>query len=129
MLLFIFGSRNLKNKTEKIKQILKIIQSKINDFTVITGDCYGIDTETQKACKQLDINCIVYHIGQQPRNNCYNFKTKKIIGKRYIDKDVAMCLDCDYAIAFWNGTSKGTARNINHLSFLNKKVQIIKINK
>lgn len=127
MNIFIFGSMNLKNKTEKIKQILKIIQSKINNFTVITGDCYGIDADTQKACKQLNINCIVYHIGQQPRNNSYNFETKKITGKKFTDKDVKLCIDCDYAIAFWNGTSKGTARNINQLKFLNKKIQIIKL--
>lgn len=120
MNIFCFGSRSINVLSDNVKNKLKTCINK--KFTILVGDCYGVDKEIQKyLLENKYYNVIVYHINKNPRNNIGNFITKKINGNRQIDKDIAMCQDCNYFICLYDGKSIGSLRNIKNLQNLNKK--------
>lgn len=115
---FVSGSRYYNNKEIIKKELLKYK----NDL-IIVGDCYGVDYEVMKVCKELNIKCVIFYIG-----NCRNnvgFKSIKVKGYNYIDKDIMMSKLCDEGLVFWNGNSKGSKNNIDRLKRMNKEVKII----
>ena len=113
MKVIISGSRNLKVLNKEIIETLKKIMEL--NLDIIIGDCYGIDTLIQRYLKSRNYQKVtVYHIGNHPRNNL-GFKTVKVQGNRYSDKDIAMCKIADYGLAIWDGKSRGTSANIKRV--------------
>ncbi len=107
---FVSGSRSVRALPQAAKVALDTIIEL--GFTVIIGDCYGVDTLVQdylasKGYQQV----IVYHIGEEPRNNC-GFGAQRVSGSRQTDKDAAMAEAADYGLTVWDGRSPGTAKNI-----------------
>lgn len=120
MRVFVSGSRYYSNMGNVEKEL-----SKHRDDEILVGDCYGVDAEVQRVCRDLNITCYVFHIGNC-RNNIGNHQTMMIMGDRYSDKDAAMTVACDEGLVFWNGTSRGSAANIERLKKMGKEVKIIK---
>ena len=113
MIVMISGSRSIRRLNNQVTTTLnKIMQL---DFEIVIGDCYGIDTLVQHYLKSCNYQKVtVYHIGTCPRNN-YGFKTHKIQGNYYSNKDIAMCKIANYGLAIWDGKSKGTQNNITRI--------------
>lgn len=107
---FVSGSRSIKSLPfEALESIEAIIAQ---EFTVLVGDCYGVDTMVQEYLADRNYqNVIVCHIGNRPRNN-RGFKAYQVQGTRQTDKDAYMGQTADYGLAIWDGVSPGTAKNV-----------------
>ena len=119
--LFISGSRFIKDE-KKVIEILKEINKEINKYSILVGDCYGVDKLVR-----LNLDKYIVYSLKYCRNNEKNMINIKVIGNKYENKDKKMCEDCDVGLVFWNGYSKGSENNIKYLKKLNKKVYIVKV--
>lgn len=97
-------------------------------FTILLSDGAGTDEEIQAHVAALGYtNVVVYHNGARgglPRRNLGGWPTVLVHGS-YTDKDARMCSDCDAGLAYWNGRSRGTRRNIEQLRGEGKKVRVV----
>ena len=123
MKVFISGSISLKTfYTTPVEELVE------RNRTILIGDACGIDKAVQQYLyEQKYQNVIVYFSGDKVRNNIGYWQTKQIpnpdnlTGKsRYQLKDKAMADDCDSAIMFWDGKSKGTKHNRDYVEKLDK---------
>lgn len=123
---FIHGSSSISELSEQEKTSIYCLR--ICDHSILVGDCEGVDKDIQRNLIGYK-NVSVYHVEDSPRNILQTCWVQNRIpnpqGKTGMDfyalKDEAMCRDCDIAVAFWNGSSIGTANNIKRLLRLNKK--------
>lgn len=107
---FVSGSRSIKSLPFLAIRSLEIIIAE--GFTVLVGDCFGVDTLLQEYLADRQYrDVIVCHIGDRPRNNC-GFKTHQVAGARQSDKDSYMGQKANYGLAIWDGVSPGTAKNV-----------------
>ncbi|MDR0832985.1 MAG: hypothetical protein LBN93_02190, partial [Candidatus Symbiothrix sp.] len=74
----------------------------------------------------------VYFSGEKARNNIGNWQIKQIFNPENLTgklcfqlKDKAMAEDCDSAIMFWDGKSKGTQFNMNNMKNLDKYYLVV----
>lgn len=111
MKVFVSGSRGVRDLPEAAKASLDKIKQL--GFTVLVGDCYGVDALVQAYLKDYG-EVVVFHIGREPRYNL-GFDTVRVAGSRQADKDAAMAAAADYGLAIWDGKSPGTARNIGRV--------------
>jgi len=131
---FISGSISLKALREEDIQLLKKLME--NNRTFLIGDAYGIDTAVQQFLYKHNYqDIIVYFSGETVRNNVGNWQTNQIPNPenlsgrdRYQLKDKAMANDCDRAIMFWDGKSKGTKQNIDYMDSIGKPYIISRFN-
>lgn len=120
MIVFVSGSSKLKVLTSEMKQCLDNYMDLNASF--IVGDCYGADELAQKYLKSKGYEDVtVYTSTETPRaKHCsydkYVSLWSEAQGKYgedfYQVKDKAMCMACDIAVAFWNGSSYGVKCNI-----------------
>ena len=115
---FLSGSRSLKKLNEKVIEKLDFFIKDKAHFLV--GDANGADTLFQKYLAEKNYtNVTVYTIYPKPRNLISNkFKIKTIKPRKglkgrqaQMEKDRAMCRDCDVALIYWDGKSKGSKAN------------------
>lgn len=128
MIVFVSGSSKLKKLTEEMKKCLDEHMSKNASF--IVGDCYGADELAQKYLKSKGYEDVtVYTSTETPRaKRCSYDKCVSLWSEAqgkygedfYQVKDKAMCMACDIAVAFWNGSSYGVKCNIIRCLDLNK---------
>ena len=128
MIVFVSGSSKLKKLTQEMMTCL----DNFIDLNVsfIVGDCYGADELAQKYLKSKCYEDVtVYCSTETPRaKRCsydkYVSLWSESQGKSgedfYQVKDKAMCMACDIAVAFWNGSSYGVKCNIIRCLDLNK---------
>ena len=117
---FISGSRTIKALPFEAVESIEAIMAQ--GFTVLVGDCYGVDTLVQDYLAERHYeNVIVCHIRTRPRTN-RGFKTHQVAGTRETDKDAYMGQKANYGLAIWDGMSPGTARNIARV-----KTKVIKV--
>lgn len=97
-------------------------------FTILASDADGADTQIQQhLAARAYRRVVLYHNGVrqgEPRRNLGRWPTVLVRGS-FTDKDARMCADAGAGLAFWNGRSKGTARNIAQLRRDGKKVRVI----
>ena len=108
---FVSGSRGVRELPEAAKASLDKIKEL--GFTVLVGDCYGVDALVQAYLEDYG-EVVVFHIGREPRHNL-GFDTVRVAGSKQTDKDAAMAATADYGLAVWDGRSPGTARNIERV--------------
>ena len=111
MKVFVSGSRRVLELPEAAKASLDKIRQL--GFTVLVGDCYGVDTLVQAYLKGYG-EVVVFRIGRKPRHNL-GFDTVRVVGSRQTDKDAAMAAAADYGLAIWDSKSPGTAKNIERV--------------
>jgi len=117
---FISGSRSIKTLPAEALESLEAIIAQ--GFTVLVGDCYGVDTLVQDYLAERQYrNVIVCHIRTRPRTN-RGFKSHQVAGTRETDKDAYMGQQANYGLAIWDGVSPGTAKNIARV-----KTKVIKV--
>lgn len=93
--------------------------------SVLVSDASGVDLAVQYILAEAGYrNVVVYHRGHRPRNNVGGWPTVAVAGS-YTDKDAAMCLAADCALAFWDGISRGTRRNLEQLKQERKAVRLV----
>lgn len=97
-------------------------------FTILISDGDGADTQIQQHLADRGYRRVVlYHNGVRqgaPRRNLGGWPTVLVRGS-FTDKDARMCADAGAGLAFWNGRSKGTGRNIAQLRRDGKKVRVV----
>ena len=126
MKVFISGSISTGTLSQDHKAALEQVVE--GNRTILIGDAYGVDKAVQKILAAQNYQqVIVYYSGEKPRNNIGNWQTKQIPNpenltgrSRYQLKDKAMADDCESAIMFWDGKSKGTKANIDYMDDLGK---------
>lgn len=129
---FITGSAKIKQLSESMKVCLDGLI--IRDVHIVIGDCYGVDILAQKYLKKKGFNDVTVYCSTETPRRCEfpNFISmwKESQGKEGAEffevKDKEMCQICTEAVAFWNGTSHGVKRNIDHVRSLGKHVTVIK---
>lgn len=126
---FISGSRDIDGYTDEMSDILKKLRD--SGAYILVGDAIGADRMVQlyfKLFRYKDVT--VYCSRNLTRNNLGNFPVKRVEtsekGRKFFEsKDIAMSQDCDRAVCFWNGYSKGTKANIDRLKAMGKDVEVI----
>lgn len=99
-------------------------------YTVLVGDCYGVDTSVQEFLMLRNYNNVyVYACNGKARNNIGNRPVNSAAVSKfvtgfdfYVQKDIAMAKDADYGLMIWNGKSRGTLNNIINLLIQEKPV-------
>jgi len=126
MKIFISGSISIKKLRKRDYPFLEELVE--GNKTILIGDAYGVDKAVQEYLHRNEYqNVIVYYSGENIRNNIGNWQTEHILNPDnlmgrllYKLKDKAMDDDCDSALMFWNGKSKGTQLNMEYLDELDK---------
>lgn len=111
MKVFVSGSRSVLDLPDAAKASLDKIREL--DFTVLVGDCFGVDALVQAYLKSY-CKVVVYHVAEKPRHNL-GFDTVRVAGSRQTNKDAAMAAAADYGLAIWDGKSPGTVKNIGRV--------------
>ncbi|MDL2281493.1 hypothetical protein LJC44_00055 [Parabacteroides sp. OttesenSCG-928-G06] len=131
MKVFISGSISIKNLRENdIPFLEQIIEG---NRTILIGDAFGLDKAVQEyLCENEYQDVIVYYSGENIRNNIGEWPTKQIPNPDNLSgrllyklKDKAMGDDCDSALMFWDGKSKGTEQNMAYLDELDKYYLVV----
>lgn len=117
---FISGHRDIAQKEFQQHYAKDIMNAVLKDPTsrFIMGDYYGVDEMAQEYLASLkkkypDIDVVVYHMFEEPRNNKGDHATKGGYQDDH-DRDSAMTLESDEDIA-WVRSGKqdsGTAQNL-----------------
>ena len=126
MKVFIGGARSIVELPPIVKNRLQSIYQK--GFTVLVGDCYGVDCAVQKFyANKNHKNVTIYACNGKARNNIGRWNTKNTTVSDsvsgfdfYKQKDLAMANDADYGFMIWDGNSRGTHNNIVSLIGQNK---------
>lgn len=131
MKVFISGSISIKRLRENdIPFLEEIIEG---NRTILIGDAFGLDKAVQAyLCENEYQDVLVYYADENIRNNVGGWPTKQIPNPEnltgrllYKLKDKAMGDDCDSALMFWDGKSKGTEQNMAYLDELDKYYLVI----
>lgn len=122
MIVTVFGSISIKSLTDaETARVAKLIEL---DAEILVSDADGVDTAVQSILAAASFRKVmVYHRGPRPRCNKGGWPTVAISGS-YTDKDRAMCSAADCALAFWDGRSPGTRRNLGQLEATGKRVRL-----
>lgn len=135
MKIFIGGAKTQRNLDIVIK---KRIQNIVNrGYTILVGDCYGIDTSVQSFLSSINYNNVcIYASNGKARNNLGKWEIKSINVPPsakgfdfYAQKDKAMAKDADFGLMIWDGKSKGTLNNMVNLLFQEKPVLLYLVGK
>lgn len=135
MKVFISGSKSL-NKAGRdwslpessVSATLDNIMSEQDE--VLIGDCWGTDTVVQEYLNRAKYKMVTVYSSGKARSNVGQWE-----GKRFspngrtpyvfrIEKDFHMAEDCDYGVAIWDGSSKGTFINMLCLCALKKSCKL-----
>lgn len=130
MKVFIAGARSIKKLDGFTEKRIKSICDK--EFSIIIGDCYGVDAEVQKFCAGIGYDKVtVFASNGRARNNIGHWRIKNVpVSKAlkgfdfYKEKDLAMAQEADYGFMIWDGESRGTLNNIIQLAQRNKEVVV-----
>lgn len=131
MKVFISGSISIKRLRENdIPFLEEIIEG---NRTILIGDAFGLDKAVQEYLRENEYqDVVVYYSGENIRNNVGGWPTRQIPNPEnltgrlfYKLKDKAMGDDCDSALMFWDGKSKGTEQNMAYLDELDKYYLVI----
>lgn len=124
MIVAVFGSIRITLSEADLERVCSIVRL---GFTVLVSDADGADFQVQSMLLRCGYeSVVVYHNGRRnggPRHNLGNWPTVLVRGS-YTDKDAAMCTAATAGLAFWNGHSTGTARNIEQMKGEGKKVRV-----
>ena len=138
MKVFICGSKIGKDwcLPDSVRACLDTIMSE--GKKVLIGDCWGVDTFVQEYLNTTKYKMVtVYSSGSNPKirsnvgqweEKCFspNGRTPYVFR---IEKDFHMAEDCDYGVAIWDGSSKGTFINMLCLCALKKPCKLYLIQK
>jgi len=124
MIVTVFGSISISHLTaEERARIQRLVEL---GAEILVSDAPGVDLAVQKILSEAGYRTVkVYHRGPKPRNNVGGWPTVSVAGS-YTDKDRAMCAAAECALAFWNGRSKGTRRNLEQLQREGKRVRLVR---
>ena len=129
MKVFISGSKTIETLPERVKEYIANLAGNGSEF--IVGDCAGADKAAQDFLSALNVKKVtVYCSGKRPRNNVGGWEVVALSVKGlkgyefYRAKDIKMAEDCDFALAVWDGESRGTKANIDEMKRLNKPVSV-----
>jgi hypothetical protein len=119
-----FGSINTRLGADEFARLDTIISLGLR---LLVSEAPGADEQIQEHLARRGYeDVVVYHNGRGPgggpRRNLGDWPTVRVSGS-FEDKDQRMCGDADAGLAFWNGSSRGTGRNIRQLRAEGKGVR------
>jgi hypothetical protein len=123
MIVTVFGSIGIGSlRDDERARVEKLIAL---GAQILVSDAPGVDSAVQSVLAAAGYREVkVYHRGAKPRCNQGNWPTVSVAGS-YTDKDAAMCKAAEAALAFWDGQSKGTRRNLRQLQAEGKRVRLV----
>ena len=117
---FLGGSRAVSYLTSIVREKLDDLIRR--DCKILVGDANGADKAVQHHFAERGYQHVVVYCMDRCRNNVGNWPTKQVSrpGARrdfayYAAKDAAMAEDAKCGIMLWDGKSKGTLNNVQHL--------------
>lgn len=121
MKIFIAGARSIKKLDTFVQRKLFSIYQ--HNYSVLVGDCYGVDASVQKFYASLSYgNVRVYASNGKARNNIGRWGVQNVAVPSYVCdfdfykwKDKAMADEADYGFMIWDCQSRGTLNNIINL--------------
>lgn len=124
MVVTVFGSISIKSLSGAERaRVAKLIEI---GAEILVSDADGVDAVVQSILAAAGYrNVRVFHRGSRPRCNTGQWPTVAVAGS-YTDKDQAMCSAAECALAFWDGSSRGTQRNLAQLRREAKRVRLVR---
>ena len=137
MKVFISGSKRLNrvgrywSLPDCVRACLDTVMSEENE--ILIGDCWGADTLVQEyvnAAKYKKVEVYASGSHRTMRSNLGHWEEKwfspngRTLYVYRIEKDFHMAEDCDYGVAIWDGSSKGTFINMLCLCALKKSCKL-----
>jgi len=128
-IVFIGGSR-------AVSRLPSIVRDKLDDLikrncTILVGDANGADKAVQQHFAQRGYAHVIVYCMDHCRNNMGGWPTKHMSRRDarkdfayYAVKDAAMADDARCGVMLWDGKSKGTLNNIQHLTGAGKKTLV-----
>lgn len=114
MKIVISGSRSISRLSESVKSRLDKIISL--DADILIGDAPGVDALVMDYLVQKKYSKVtVWFIGREPRNYRDSSWSVQAVAGNYVTRDKVMHQKADYALAIWDGKSRGTKRNIDQM--------------
>ena len=114
MKVVISGSRSIRSLSKPVKSRLEKIISL--DAEILIGDAPGVDALVMDYLVEKKYSKVtVWFTGSQPRNYRDSSWSVRRIKGSYEDRDRLMHSLADYALAIWDGQSRGTKRNIEQM--------------
>jgi hypothetical protein len=109
----IFGSRDFNNFPLLQKKVDFLTQN-LGPITILSGKAKGADSLGEKYAHSRDIPVMEFPAEWET----YGKRAGMVRNKEMFD-------NCDYGIAFWDGTSPGTKMMINLFHKYNKPIRIV----
>jgi hypothetical protein len=124
MIVTVFGSISISQLTaEERARVQRLVEL---GAEILVSDAPGVDLAVQTVLSEAGYrNVKVYHRESKPRNNVGGWPTVAVAGS-FTDKDHAMCAAAECALAFWDGRSKGTRRNLEQLQRERKRFRLVR---
>jgi hypothetical protein len=126
---FIGGSR-------AVSRLPSVVREKLDDLinrncTILVGDANGADKVVQQHFAQRGYSHVIVYCMDHCRNNLGGWPLRQVSrpGARkdftyYAVKDAAMTQDAKCGVMLWDGKSKGTLNNVQHLINEGKKTLV-----
>jgi len=112
--LLIFGSRNVDIESTK-KRMREYLVAKKPTKIITASDPDGVCRIAQELAKEFCLPLTLHFLDPKRNQGMYHHRS------------VAATIDCDEAVFFYNGKSKGTANEIEVATKLSKKFEIITV--
>lgn len=121
MIVLISGSRFIDNAVNYVNAL--VLRIKTLGYSVIVGDAPGIDFLVMQACSENNVECLVHHIAELPRNFVTGCEMEMVSGN-YTKRDEYMVGKADIVMCIWNGKSRGTKHVFDYAKSLNIEAYI-----
>jgi len=125
--MLICGSIKIKTLNSQVIQYLN--QFMRDNVLIVLGDAPGVDALIQSYLAQHKYKRVEIFTASETKRtrfNLGNWRTIVVEGD-YTSRDKVMCDRATHGLAIWNGQSKGTKRNIDHLRKQRKQIEVIRL--
>lgn len=132
MKVFFSGSKRISEPGVTVLGILDGLMRSGEE--ILIGDCPGADQAIQHYLSKSGYPLVtVYCSGDEPRFNAGDWDVRTVEldpslthgFQFWRQKDIQMELECDCAVAVWDGESRGTRQNILELSAMGKECRVV----
>jgi len=113
--LAVLGSRTF----EDCERLYKILDANIDKIEmIVSGGAAGADSLAQEWCKERGVPILIYY----PRWHSLDGDFNRGAGFK---RNYYIISACDKVLAFWDGSSRGTANSLSIAKELNKSVKLL----
>ena len=133
--LAIVGGRDFKNYDMALKHFYRFLQDNMSELKgrelfIVSGGAIGADSIAELIADKFKIKKKIFkadwnNLDAQPCRVRYNKYGEPYNCLAGINRNKLIVNECDFALIFWNGNSKGTANDIELCKEYGKRFEVI----